>query len=269
MKIITLVENTSKIENLKAKHGLSFYIETKMHKILFDLGPDNTFFLNAEKLNVDISEVDTVIISHGHYDHGGGLKTFLENNVKAKIYINKNAFAPHYVKSTDSNKYIGLKKEFEKNERMVFVGDSLEIDEELFLFSDVEGQFKTKSNSVLLKEDGREDDFIHEQNLIIREQGRNILFTGCSHRGITNIVKAALKHVEKIDVVIGGFHLFSASNKVTEPSEVVDKLAAELNELDSKFYTCHCTGDQAFKEMKKVMEDKLDYIATGDVLEIK
>ena len=84
MRIVPLVENTTKSE-LKAKHGLSLYIETKLHKILFDLGSDNTLFENAVKRNIDISKVDTVIISHGHFDHGGALKKFLDVNSSANI----------------------------------------------------------------------------------------------------------------------------------------------------------------------------------------
>ena len=86
MRIVPLVENTTKSE-LKAKHGLSLYIETKLHKILFDLGSDNTLFENAVKRNIDISKVDTVIISHGHFDHGGALKKFLDVNSSANIYV--------------------------------------------------------------------------------------------------------------------------------------------------------------------------------------
>ena len=92
MIITTLVENLSVSNEYTNKHGLSFHIKTKNHNILFDLGPDNSFLENAKKLNIDISDVDIAIISHGHSDHGGGLESFLKNNNKAKVYINKNAF---------------------------------------------------------------------------------------------------------------------------------------------------------------------------------
>ena len=94
MRITSLVENTTKSE-LKTKHGLSLYIETKSHKILFDLGSDSTLFENAMKRNIDISKVDTVIISHGHFDHGGALKKFLDikrkplNHITVKPYFLK------------------------------------------------------------------------------------------------------------------------------------------------------------------------------------
>lgn len=98
MKITALVENESSCE-LKAKHGLSLYIETKHHRILFDLGPNQTLFQNAKKKKIDLTTVDIVIISHGHTDHGGALRKFLNINKKARIYIQKDAFLPHYTKT--------------------------------------------------------------------------------------------------------------------------------------------------------------------------
>lgn len=98
MKIVTLVENTTEREDLQSKHGLCLYIETERHKILFDLGPDDTFLHNAKVCGVDIKAVDTVIISHGHSDHGGGLGAFLQVNHTANVYVHPEAFLPHYNK---------------------------------------------------------------------------------------------------------------------------------------------------------------------------
>ena len=89
MEILSLTDNLCALPGCKAQHGLSLYIKTKKHKILFDLGQDGTFIRNAQKLGVDIADVDIVIISHGHYDHGGSLADFLKHNSKAKIYIRK------------------------------------------------------------------------------------------------------------------------------------------------------------------------------------
>lgn len=97
-KIVTLVENTTSSSEYRSKHGLCLYIETDRHKILFDLGQDKLFLENAKKMDIDISEIDTVIISHGHKDHGGALKRFMDLNSNAKIYIRKEAFEPHYIK---------------------------------------------------------------------------------------------------------------------------------------------------------------------------
>ena len=120
MKIISLVENTTKSE-LKAKHGLSLYIETKKHRILFDLGPDKTLFENAVKRNIDISKVDTVIISHGHIDHGGALKSFLEVNSSAKIYVQRTAFEPHYSKTLFIKIPVGIDAAIKGNKQIVLL----------------------------------------------------------------------------------------------------------------------------------------------------
>ena len=97
MKITALVENTTN-QGWRTVHGLSLYIETPGHKILFDVGPDDTLFANAERAGVDLAAVDTAIISHGHSDHGGALAAFLEVNRRAKVYIQRSAFDMHYIK---------------------------------------------------------------------------------------------------------------------------------------------------------------------------
>ena len=91
MKITALVENKSSCD-LTPVHGLSLYIETERHKLLFDLGPDHTLLKNAEKRGIDLSQVDTVVISHGHFDHGGALAAFLKINHTARIFIQRRAF---------------------------------------------------------------------------------------------------------------------------------------------------------------------------------
>ena len=98
MKIITLVENRTTSKEYKCKHGLSLYIETSNQKILFDMGPNNYYLQNAKKLDVKIEDVDLAVISHGHFDHGGGLGSFLKVNDKAKVYLSKKAFCKHYKK---------------------------------------------------------------------------------------------------------------------------------------------------------------------------
>ena len=117
MRITSLVENTTKSE-LKTKHGLSLYIETKLHKILFDLGSDSTLFENAMKRNIDISKVDTVIISYGHFDHGGALKKFLDINSLANIYVQKEAFEPHYSKTLFLKVPVGIDSKLKSNRQI-------------------------------------------------------------------------------------------------------------------------------------------------------
>ena len=269
MKIIALVENTVKDANLKQKHGLSVYIETQKHKVLFDLGPDETYLHNAKKLGIDLAEIDTVVISHGHKDHGGALASFLEVNRKAKIYLHQQAFEPHYIKVWFAKIPIGLNKKLAGNDRFIFTDGFMRIDDELCLFSDVEGTFDTASNRKLLKKTSKayvQDDFSHEQSLIVTEGDKAVLFSGCSHRGIVNILHAAHRHQVNIQMVFGGFHLYNPASNVAEPNELVQELVKELSEWDIVYHTCHCTGNKAFQIMRDRMGDKMQYFYTGSAV---
>ena len=117
MKITVLTENTTEL-GLPVEHGLSLFIEIGDRRILFDSGQSDLFAKNAEALGVDLKTVDFAVLSHGHYDHGGGLKKFLEVNGKAKIYMSRYAFEPHF---NAEDKYNGLDAEINGESRRVFV----------------------------------------------------------------------------------------------------------------------------------------------------
>jgi 7,8-dihydropterin-6-yl-methyl-4-(beta-D-ribofuranosyl)aminobenzene 5'-phosphate synthase len=274
MLIKTLVENTSISEGIRSQHGLSLYIETKKHKILFDLGEDNLFLENASKMEVDISTVDTVIISHGHYDHGGGLEAFLKTNDKARIYIHEAAFNDYFSKRSNSGmEYIGLNKELKESRQIIFTKDYLRIDEELELFSNCHGkELNSSANKPLFMKIGEEitgDTFVHEQNLIINEGDKTLLIAGCAHNGIVNILnKYNSINNEAIDFVFGGFHLFNYSINKSVDSELVKKIGEFLLKTDAVYYTCHCTGMEAFISLKEIMHDKVQYLYSGNIVEI-
>lgn len=274
MIIKCLVENTSISHEYKSKHGLSIYIETAKHKILFDLGQSELFLENASKLGIDIKDIDIVVISHGHADHGKGLKTFMENNHTAKIYLTKTAFDKHYVKVCGIPFSVSLDESLKESNQIVLTDGICEIDDELILFSGVKNRklFSTANKKLLVKYDGRltEDKFEHEHYLIVREKDRDVLFTGCSHNGIVNIVEkyCEMNANKKLAYVIGGFHLFNPTSKRYESDELITSIAKELHAMDSSFYTCHCTGKKAYHIMKKEMKDRLDYLSTGMVVEL-
>lgn len=264
MKIISLVENTTKSE-LKSKHGLAFYIETQNHRILFDLGPDNTLFQNAAKRNIDISKVDTVIISHGHKDHGGALKRFLNVNSKARIYIQKDAFLPHYSKTLFLKIPVGIDRKLKENSQIILLDGDYKVDEELLLFTvDRRNKMYSPVNDALYDKKGK-DTFTHEQSLIISEKHK-VLIMGCGHTGIVNIMEKSEKY--QPDYCIGGFHLFNPVTKKTVSKELLNDIASELQKYNNtEFYTCHCTGKKAFQYLTQKMK-RLHYMSCGDIIEI-
>lgn len=276
MKIIALVENTTTHDNIDTEHGLSLYIEANGHKILFDMGQSDMFARNADKLGIDLADVDMCVLSHGHYDHGGGIKTFLEINKKAKIYMNEHVFQPHY---NGFEKYIGLDVSLIPNkenyggasggnaasDRFVMVGDELKLDTGLTLYS---CNNKVRENNLgafglTVMEDGiiKEDDFRHEQYLMIEENNKKVLISGCSHKGIVDITNWF-----EPDVLVGGFHFMKLS-----PDEDIDVLmdaAAKLMAHKTKYYTCHCTGCEQYEFLKNIMDEQVEYIGAGEKVKI-
>lgn len=258
MKLTVLVDDITFSNNINSEHGLSFYIEANGKKILFDMGQSDLFAINAEKLGIDLSLVDFAVVSHGHYDHGGGLQKFLEINKNAPVFISKNAFGDFY---NGTEKYIGLDKSLKNNQRLVFVEDYLAIDNgfEVYSCNNRENKFEINSYGLNKFINGEfiPDDFLHEQYLLIKEQGKNILISGCSHRGILNIVDWF-----GADILVGGFHFVKAAL-----DEKLENHAKYLGKYKTKYYTCHCTGFAQYEFMGKYLPD-LKYISCGTKLSI-
>jgi len=273
MIIRVLAENLSISEEYTPEHGLCLYIETQSHKLLFDLGRGELFLENAKKMDVNLAGVDVAFISHGHYDHGGGLAHFLSINQKANVYLHERAFDDYYSKRPNGNAYIGLDKAFAHDKRIIFTKGFLRINEEISLFSGVRGrELPTLSNKFLLEKTGdgfMEDQFEHEQNLIISEKGKTVIFAGCAHNGIVNVLNRFFEITGRYpDSVIGGFHLFNPLNGDAESQELISAIAKRLKSTGSHCYTCHCTGEGPYNQMKNILEERLSYLATGSVVKI-
>ncbi len=270
MRIVTLVEDNPKRNDLGYEHGVSFYIETSNHFVLFDVGQSDLFLQNAIKLGIDLSLVDTVIISHGHYDHGGGLSFFLSYNKKAKIYIQSTAFENFYSKR-DSGEltYIGLDKNLDLSRFIVLTGDHI-IDDELTLINQIDGKtYFPLSNQTLFKKANQafqQDDFIHEQNLLIHDNKKVILLAGCAHKGILNIINQVetVWMNQSIQAVIGGFHLASRFPEYAETKETILALGNQLlSKPINHYYTGHCTGITAYNDLKRVLKERLSEFYPG------
>ncbi|MDO4786790.1 MAG: MBL fold metallo-hydrolase [Fretibacterium sp.] len=272
MIVRTLLENTSPSAELGCEHGLSLHIETEGRRILFDTGRTGLFAENAGRMGVDLAAVDLLAISHGHSDHGGGIRTFLSRNARAKIYVSRRAFGDYRLRTAGGESvYIGLDPELRGHPRLVPTDEHTALGEGLELFSGVRGErFNPSGNRVLLMKEGDHlgpDDFAHEQSLAVTEGGTSVLFAGCAHAGILNILDRfhALKGFMP-DHVFGGFHLTNPTDGTRETDETVDAIADALLSTNARFYTGHCTGFEVYERMKRRMGDRLHPIATGGVV---
>ena len=269
MDVITLVENTEGSAHCPTEHGLSYYIETGAHRILMDAGADDLVLNNARQLGVDLSAVDTAVISHGHYDHGGGLPAFLHTNDKADVFIQERAFGAYYSIHGDRTRYIGLPEELRGHRQLILVNGNHTIDASLSLFSNISDRYPSPAANRTLNEKCGDsfipDTFSHEQCLVVFEQGRHYLFSGCAHHGILNILDTfrSVYHTDP-DAVFSGFHMYQKHGYNAEDIQLITETACILRETRSVFYTGHCTGSEPYQMMKQIMGDQLHYLHCGD-----
>lgn len=260
MNITMLIENTSARGDLSAEHGLSLYIETRNHRILFDAGQSDAFAGNAEKLGIDLANVDIAILSHGHYDHSGGLERFLAVNERAPIFINRRAFGNYW---HGSDHYIGINQALKGNPRIILTDDEHRIDGSLSLYTcnDLPRAFPSSGAGLTIRSNSifAQDDFLHEHYLLIEEDDRRILISGCSHKGVLNIADWF-----KPDVLIGGFHYMKFDPDAEK--DFLTGCAHTLLQHPTDYYTCHCTGEAQYKLLKRIMGEKLHYLAAGNTL---
>lgn len=276
MRIITLIENTKPASNespvcnsdLKCEHGLSFYVETEHHKLLMDTGSTEAAWDNADALGVDLSAVDTVVLSHGHYDHTGGVMGFARKNSRGRIYIQRTADR-EYVSVVDGKEtYIGMNPDISRLPQVQWLDGDYAIDDELGIFSGVTGRkFWPLGNKILLRKDGKklvQDSFDHEQYLSVVSGGRRVLFSGCAHNGILNVLER-YKELYKAepDLVLSGFHMMKKSACNEQDKEIILETAKALKKTKTIYYTGHCTSVPGYELMKEVMGDQLRYMHTG------
>ena len=267
MKITTLIENLVYKRGLVAEHGLSIYIETESRKILFDTGQSGLLIQNSQKLGINIEDVDFLVLSHGHYDHTGGLYAFLEKNSKAKVYAKKDIFVPKY---HGPNRFIGtLRNEKLLKDRLVFVDSVTEIVNGVFIKPDIilhntlDTHFKGMNKKV-----GSEfipDEFDDELFLVLLQNEHINIVTACSHRGITNISSTAIQQFKlPVGLILGGFHMKNCSK------EQYMHIMQYFRKIRPKSIgVCHCTGVEKYSEMSHDCESNLFYNFTGNEINIK
>lgn len=275
MKITTIIENTKPLDSiLECEHGLSFFVEYDGKKIIFDTGKDGENFLeNANKLTADIKNADYMVLSHGHYDHTGGVIPYIDtygNNFK--LIINPSVFFPRYKYSGNKKVDIGIpftRKDLEKRKvEMIFSEDLVTISDKIDVVSNfsLHPEYRMEDSGLLCEEDGIEKkDFMPGESVLVMKHEKGlVLLIGCSHSGVVSIIEKVKKlYDENIYAVFGGTHLVVAS-----PGFVNKTVEYFKNSQIEKIGVCHCNGANAGKIFKKEIPDRYFQITSGKVITI-
>lgn len=271
MRAVCLMDDTTKRPGMSSEHGFSLYVKTKKHELLVDLGRSGRTLENAVRLGIDPCGVDTAILSHGHYDHSGGLMELLGMNEKVRVYMRRNAVCDFYSEKNGLH-YIGIDKRIADSDRVVYTDEMLRIDDEISLFSGVYGRRAWPEGNRLLKVRDEQggylcDDFSHEQYTVVSSDGITVLVSGCSHNGILNILDRfrALFGCHP-DVFIGGFHMVKDAPFRPSELDMIRETAKVLLSTKTVYYAGHCTGENAFSEMRAIMGDRLRPIGAGETI---
>lgn len=250
-------------DSLQTEHGLSILLETGNHRLLLDTGASDVFIHNAQLMNIDLSTVDAVFISHGHSDHAGGLRHFFNINDRAKVIVSPHAVSGKFYSKRKILHSITTSWPENIQERCLMVDSSCEIADGLHVIAHIPHHHPVpQGNSHLLVQDTSgnyvPDDFQHELALYTN----GLLFTGCAHSGLENILDACPWPVE---MVVGGFHLLDGH----EAEEDLVALGHRLPRAypQTHFYTSHCTGDTAFTALKQAMGHHLHSFRCGTICE--
>ena len=259
MKWTVLSDNRSCDATLETEHGLSILLETDKNRILLDTGASDVFIRNAMQLGIDLSTVDYVFISHGHSDHAGGLKHLMKINDKLQVIVSPDAVSGRFFSKRRYLHSITTEWPEGNEDRFLMIDETSEITNGLHVIAHIRQTHPMPQGNQHLfvqNEDGNpmNDDFRHELTLYTD----GLLFTGCAHSGLENILAACPYPVK---TVVGGFHLLDDH----ETPEELTELARRLTEAypNTQFYTSHCTGDKVFAILKSVMGNQLHAFSCG------
>jgi 7,8-dihydropterin-6-yl-methyl-4-(beta-D-ribofuranosyl)aminobenzene 5'-phosphate synthase len=270
LRVRIIAENRAEKRGLLAEHGLSMLVEFDEFCFLFDTGQSNILSINAKKLGVDLADVDAVVLSHGHYDHTGGVPEFCRLNKQVPVYIHPEAFHERYnaLNGAPAGVNIGIQWKHEEllQGRLVTVKKPLLIHNNIALSGEIQRSisFEEQSHDFLIRNNEGyfvEDRVIDEQFVVVKALKGLYLFVGCSHPGIINCIKQAanLFPGERLVAVIGGMHLQKAAmSRVKATIQHLLELGVET------VIPLHCTGMTVSCEIKRQMRDKCLLLSCGD-----
>lgn len=271
MKFTILVDNKTERASCLAEWGLAILIESQGKKILFDTGASPMFAENAKAIGADLSDVDALVISHGHFDHTGGVEAFIALNQAAPVYLHEEALGVTYGETDgvmdDYNCGILWGEDLRRilRPRIRLTKYLRQIADHVWIAGNIPSMKEYPPAENFFRElpaapFTRPDPMNHEQCLIIEEDGRLHVFSGCSHKGVIPTLAhvKALFPDKKIAGLTAGMHLYTLS--ADRRGQIIDRLAA----MDLDYVVpLHCTGMQAIVEMKLKMGDRCRILTAG------
>jgi 7,8-dihydropterin-6-yl-methyl-4-(beta-D-ribofuranosyl)aminobenzene 5'-phosphate synthase len=269
-KIVILSDNRTNDPKYETEHGLSIYMETLSGEFLLDTGASDLFIRNAEIMGIDLANVDYCLLSHGHNDHIGGLPAFLQINQKARIILSADIPGAEYISTRKYRHSITGNIDFTKHpDRFIFINDNNTTIEHIHVYANIAQKHSLPlgNRNLLIRGPNGEylpDTFHHELAFVIDE----VLFTGCAHNGIINILDAINEHIL---LSIGGFHLLDSHLDMHyESKEQLQTVASYLtqNYPEVRFYTGHCTGNHSLEILTKT-NNHIHQFQCGDQIIIK
>lgn len=262
MTVTVLVDNTA-AENLYSEHGLSLWLEFGEKRILFDTGQSGMILRNAEHLGIRLAETDAIVISHGHYDHTGGLTAVLEIASKAMLYIHPEALKPKYSQKDSRTRMIGMSDAAKEairvladKGRVVWTERPTEIVPGLFISSQIprNTDYEDSGGNFFINQSCQKaDELVDDQAIFFETKQGLAVLLGCAHAGVVNTLESVIKltNQRKIYMIIGGMHLIHAD--ITR----IDNTIESFRKYDiQKIVPLHCTGQPAMEKIRHALGNR-------------
>jgi 7,8-dihydropterin-6-yl-methyl-4-(beta-D-ribofuranosyl)aminobenzene 5'-phosphate synthase len=271
-RISVLIENQSEDSRLVCEHGLAYLIEHEGRKIVFDTGQSGDFIRNAQVMGIDLKDSTDLVLSHGHYDHVGGVAAFLEINPRLAVWAHPNVSIERYsIKDPEHPKMIGMPASVAERLAMADFHQTVDrcsLGDRVWLSGEVprETDFEDTGGPFFLDKYGKvEDPIADDFSLYVQSDRGLIIVLGCAHAGLVNIVEDARRKtgVESVYGIIGGMHLLHAC------AQRLSLTMDFLGEIQPKLLApCHCTGDAVVDLMRESFPDAFQRCGGGTVFEV-